>query len=192
MKKSIIFLFLFLFIPVFTCPGQEDVRYLSITELPEIPRNSYEPEPPHLKIKAKVMEIPETIYDQEPEPPQFLFVNLKYKVLGMCEGEYYEDEIKVAQGVVSKRKLKVGDEIILEVKTTTEFREVAEKLRQVRENRSLTYRVLKVLEGVYDEDEIKGAQETSPGELKEADEITWEEDIADYILVDFTKSDSCF
>lgn len=185
MKKSIIFLFLLLFIPVFTCQGQDDVRYLSITGLPEIPRSSYEPEPPHLKIKAKVMKIPETAYDQEPEPPQLLFVNLKYKVFGMCEGEYYGDEIKVAQGVVSKRKLKVGDEIILEVKTTTEFREVAEVLRQVRKNRSLTYRALKVSEGVY-------AQETRPGKLKKADEITSEENIADYILVDFTTSDSCF
>jgi hypothetical protein len=115
MKKLIIFLFLLPFISIFTCMGQDSNRYL--------------------RIKAKVVRIPESSFDQEKEPPEFSYVILTYKVLKVCKGDYNEGEIKVAQGV-SRRKLKEGDEVTLEVKSTKEFREAAEILQKSGISRS--------------------------------------------------------
>lgn len=116
MKKLIIFLFLLLFIPIFTCMGQDSNRYL--------------------RIRAEVMRIPESSFDQEKESLEFSYVILTYKVLKVCKGEYNGDEIKVAHGVASRKKLKEGDEVTLEVNPTKEFREVAEFLQESGISRS--------------------------------------------------------
>jgi hypothetical protein len=135
MKKMIVFLLsLLLFIPISTCMGQDSNRYLT--------------------IKAEVIRIPESSFDNEKEPLAFSYIILTYKVLKVCKGEYVGDEIKIAHGVTSRKKLKVGDEVTLEVNPTNEFREIKEI-------------------------------------LQESGTIRSEESIADYIFVEFKKSDLC-
>jgi hypothetical protein len=89
-----------------------------------------------LKIYAKVLDIPESSFDQEEEPRAHAYIIIKYKVLRVLKGTYAEDEIKVAHGIGSRRKLHVNDEVILEVKPTIEFRETAEILKEAGTDRS--------------------------------------------------------
>jgi hypothetical protein len=90
----------------------------------------------YLTIRAEVVNIPESSFDQEKEPLEFSYVTLTYKVLKVCKDEYNENEIKVAHGISSLKKLKIGDKVTIEVKPTKEFREVTEFLRESGINRS--------------------------------------------------------
>lgn len=84
----------------------------------------------NLRIRARIIAIPSNGFNSSEEPPQFSYVPLKYKVLRVCKGGDLKDgaEIIVAHGPANVRKLKVGDELVLEIKWTRDFRETAEIL----------------------------------------------------------------
>jgi hypothetical protein len=85
----------------------------------------------YLKIRGKVVSIEESGYEAEKEPRENAYVFVHYKVLKVCKGVYDGEEIKVAHGIASLKRLKVDDQIELKIKPTSEFREVAELLREV-------------------------------------------------------------
>lgn len=80
-------------------------------------------------LKVEVKDIPKSEFDGESAWPEGAFILIKYKVLKVIRGSFDRGEISVAHGIGSRRALNVGEHLVIEVKRTTEFREVAEFLK---------------------------------------------------------------
>jgi hypothetical protein len=83
----------------------------------------------NLIIRAKVEKIPDGSFDEDIDTaPEGRYHIITYEVVKVCTGIYEKPHIKIAHGVKSTKKLKIGDEIVIEVKPTTEYREMAKEL----------------------------------------------------------------
>jgi hypothetical protein len=89
-----------------------------------------------LIIRSRILEVPDSSFSRENSPPEGAYVVVKYRVLKVLKGSYENDEIKVAQGVSSSRNLRVGDQVVLEVKLFKDLREEADFLREFGIERS--------------------------------------------------------
>lgn len=90
----------------------------------------------HLIIQVEVLSVPETSFDIA-APPDHAVVIVGYKVKKVLSGIYMNEEIRIAQGVGTLQKIREGDELIVTVRATDEFRESARILREMGiENRS--------------------------------------------------------
>jgi hypothetical protein len=83
----------------------------------------------NLIIRVKVEKIPDGTFDEEVDSaPEGRYHIITYRVMKVCGGIYENAQIKIAHGVKSTKKLKIDDEIVIEVKPTTEYREMAKEL----------------------------------------------------------------
>jgi len=84
-----------------------------------------------LIVRSRVVAIPDSGFFREGSPPEGAYVIINYKVLKVLKGSYEDDEIKVSHGVMSARKVNIGDQVVLEVKPYKDLREEAEFFREV-------------------------------------------------------------
>jgi hypothetical protein len=82
-----------------------------------------------LIVRSRVLEVPDSGFFRETYPPEGAYVIVTYKVLKVLKGSYEDDDIKVSHGVISSRKLRVGDQVVMEIKPFKDLREEADFFR---------------------------------------------------------------